>query len=360
VCFEVNLMLVTIANPTPVSQSPPVNPVLLLRPRLVAGWLGVTTRTLANWAAAGKVPFHRTQHGHLRFVVAELAPAVAAMGRVVPPPPASITQRYPQAVLAVVDPPDNDSSAVEPDQAGEDGQAGGQERTGHTPTASVQLGQFLVRQRFYGACDQTTAELFFDHGREPGHLVRQRHQAAKAICALCPILRDCRLVGRADPSLEGIWGGETRLERRQACHRGAHTGLPAEAGQKGRRLASVAAELARRDGLQAAARALGVPPATLRRVLALYSLGQLPGPASPSATPKGGEPAWPSAGRPPAATTTSRGRGSRSRSSSPSRAGPSPGPAVPAVQTTPATRPPDQPPISAGITFRPAPAKERK
>jgi WhiB family transcriptional regulator, redox-sensing transcriptional regulator len=290
-------MPVTIANPPPASQSPPVDPALLLRPGLVAGWLGVTTRTLANWAAAGKVPFHRTEHGHLRFVATELAPALAAMGRLVPPVPASITQRYPQTVVAVIDPPSNDCSAADPDQAGEDGQPAGQERTGHTPTASVQLGQFLVRQRFYGACGQATAELFFDDGREPGHLVRQRHQTAKAICALCPIMRDCRLVGRADPTLEGIWGGETQDERRQARRNGVHTGLPAQANQKGRRLAGVAAERARRDGLQAAATALGVPPATLRRVFALYGLNRPPSPpgpaspASPSATPKGGEPA---------------------------------------------------------------------
>ncbi len=209
-------MPVAVATLSPAAPSPPVDPALLLRPGLVAGWLGVTTRTPANWAAAGKVPFHRTEHGHLRFVAAELAPAVAAMGRVVPPLPASIAQRQPKAVLAVVGPPDSFASAAEPDQGGEDGQPSGQGRAVHTPTASVQVGQFLVRQRFYGACTQATAELFFDHGREPGHLVRQRHQAAKAICALCPILWECRLVGRADPTLVGIWGGETEADRHLA------------------------------------------------------------------------------------------------------------------------------------------------
>jgi len=340
VCFEVNPMPVAVATLSPAAPSPPVDPALLLRPGLVAGWLGVTTRTLANWAAAGKVPFHRTEHGHLRFVAAELAPAVAAMGRVVPPLPASIAQRQPKAVLAMVDPPDSPASAAEPDQGGEDGQPSGQGRAVHTPTASVQVGQFLVRQRFYGACTQATAELFFDHGREPGHLVRQRHQAAKAICALCPILWECSLVGRADPTLVGIWGGETEAERHLAHRTPSQTGLPAGENQEGRRLAGVAAELASRDGPDAAARALGIPPATLRRVFALYGLGQPSGPASPSATPKGGEPAWPPPGNPPAASI-SRCRGRQSRSSSPSRAGLSPDPAAAARQTTSATRPPD-------------------
>src|SRR6266536_775092 len=101
-------MPITIATPSPAGPSSPVDPALLLRPGLVAGWLGVTTRTLANWAAAGKIPFHRTPRGHLRFVAEELAPAVAAMGRVVPPLPASIArhQQHQAAVFGLVDPPD--------------------------------------------------------------------------------------------------------------------------------------------------------------------------------------------------------------------------------------------------------------
>jgi WhiB family transcriptional regulator, redox-sensing transcriptional regulator len=297
-------MAVTVAAPPPADQ--PVDPALLLRPGLVAGWLGVTTRTLANWAAGGKVPFHRNQHGHLRFVAAELAPAVAAMGRVVPPLPTSITERHPHAMPAVADPPDN--PAME-----EEGQPAGAERTGQTPIAGVQLGRFLVRQRFFGACDQATAELFFDEGHESGYRVRDRHQAAKAICALCPILGECRRVGRADPTLVGIWGGETQDERRQAHRHGLQDGLPAAGNQQGRRLA----------GVDAAATALRVPPATLRRVFALYGLDQPPGPAGSSAAPKGGEPPWPPAARRQApATTTQRScRGSTSRSSSRSRAG---------------------------------------
>ncbi len=50
-------MPITIANLSPAAPSSPVDPALLLRPGLVAGWLHVTTRTLANWAAAGKVPW---------------------------------------------------------------------------------------------------------------------------------------------------------------------------------------------------------------------------------------------------------------------------------------------------------------
>ncbi len=269
---------------SPAGPNSPVDPAVLLRPGPVAGWLGVTTRTLANWAAAGKIPFHRTERGHLRFLAEEMAPAVAAMGRVVPPLPASIAGRQRQgAVVAVVDPPDSPASAAEPNQPDEDEHPGGQARAGHTPTASVEVGAFLVKQRFSGACDQATAELFFDEGHKPGR-VRSRHQAAKAICALCPILLECRLVGRSDPSLEGIWGGETRDERRRA--RG---GLPTPGNPNGRLLAHRAFQHAQRAGLHAAADRAGVLVATLRRVFTLYGLDRQADTVASALTAAGGK-----------------------------------------------------------------------
>jgi len=205
------------------------------------------------------------------------------------------------------------------------------------------VGGFLLTQRHRGACTEDTAELFFDSGGLAGRAARKRQEQAKAICRLCPILHGCRAYARADPTLDGIWGGETTDERRQARRLTAGPDLPAGDNQEGRRLAGLAAQLAHRDGLAAAARALKVPPATLRRVLVLYGLDP-PDPAGPSASAKGGEPTWPPPGRraTSTSTTTSSRQGSRSRSSSPSRAGPPPGPAAPTRQTTrttPATRP---------------------
>jgi WhiB family transcriptional regulator, redox-sensing transcriptional regulator len=204
------------------------------------------------------------------------------------------------------------------------------------------VGGFLLTQRHRGACTEDTAELFFDSGGLAGRAARRVQEQAKAICRLCPILHGCRAYARADPTLDGIWGGETTDERRQARRLGIS--VPPGDNQEGRRLAGLAARLAHRDGLDAAAKALKVPPATLRRVLALYGLDQPPGPAGPPASAKGGEHPWPPPGRQATrtSTTTNSRQGSRSRSSSPSRAGPSPGPAAPARQTTsttPATRP---------------------
>jgi len=201
------------------------------------------------------------------------------------------------------------------------------------------LGGFLLTQRHRGACTEDTAELFFDSGGLAGRAARKREVQAKAICRLCPILHGCRAYARADPTLEGIWGGETSDERRQARRLASGPDRQAADNEEGRRLAGLAAQLAHRDGLAAAARALKVPPSTLRRVFALYGLDQPPDPAGPCASAKGGELAWPPPGRraTSTSTTTSSRQDSRSRSSSPSRAGPFPGLAAPIRQTTPTT-----------------------
>jgi WhiB family transcriptional regulator, redox-sensing transcriptional regulator len=221
------------------------------------------------------------------------------------------------------------------------------------------LGGFLLTQRHRGACTEQTAELFFDSGGLASRAARKLQEQAKAICRLCPVLQACRAYVRADPTLEGIWGGETHDERRTAHHTSTSAWLPAD-NQEGRRLAGLAAQLAHRDSLDVAARTLAVPPATLRRVFALYGLTQPPDPASPSTSVKGGEPPWPPPRRPQPATTTSRRRrGSKSRSSSPSRAGPSAEPAPAVCPMTPATRPPEPPPIPPESPPRPFRAKER-
>jgi WhiB family redox-sensing transcriptional regulator len=82
-----------------------------------------------------------------------------------------------------------------------------------------QVGGILLTQRHRGACTEQTAGLFFDDGRPAGRGIKARHEAAKAICRLCPILDACRAYARADPGLEGIWGGETQDERRSARRR---------------------------------------------------------------------------------------------------------------------------------------------
>jgi len=143
------------------------------------------------------------------------------------------------------------------------------------------MGGLLLAQRHRGACTEQTAALFFDDATTSSRASRANHQAAKAICRLCPILHPCRGYARADPTLEGIWGGETQTERHTARRTATPNPDPTGDNQQGRHLAGLAAQRAHRDGLHAAATAFKVPPATLRRVLGLYRLDQPPGPASP-------------------------------------------------------------------------------
>ena len=70
-----------------------------------------------------------------------------------------------------------------------------------------------------GTCRAEGRELF--HG-EPGEPVMARigrEEAAKRICARCPVLVECREhVLRAD-QLDGVWGGLTPVERRMILDR---------------------------------------------------------------------------------------------------------------------------------------------
>lgn len=63
-------------------------------------------------------------------------------------------------------------------------------------------------------CRDTDAETFFDPWTE---------DAAKRVCAACPLLAECRDWAESRPYLEvwGIWGGTNQDERRRARARAA-------------------------------------------------------------------------------------------------------------------------------------------
>ncbi len=70
----------------------------------------------------------------------------------------------------------------------------------------------------HGACKGKTAVFFPDvTGQPANNLVRQ----AKAICADCPVLAQCRsyAVTEGGANEPGVWGGMTRDERRIARRR---------------------------------------------------------------------------------------------------------------------------------------------
>jgi WhiB family transcriptional regulator, redox-sensing transcriptional regulator len=62
-----------------------------------------------------------------------------------------------------------------------------------------------------GACRTSDAELFFPLSPTPGQEAR-----AKAVCARCDVLPECREYAMRAGENEGIWGGMTPDERRRA------------------------------------------------------------------------------------------------------------------------------------------------
>ncbi len=65
------------------------------------------------------------------------------------------------------------------------------------------------------ACRELGSRLFFHPRGEQGPDRERRDEAAKEVCALCPVQRDClrHALEVAEPF--GIWGGLTARERRR-------------------------------------------------------------------------------------------------------------------------------------------------
>lgn len=64
-----------------------------------------------------------------------------------------------------------------------------------------------------GACRDTTPEPFFTPETERGRRRTDREQAAKAVCARCPVVQDCLDHALRVRESHGIWGGLTPSER---------------------------------------------------------------------------------------------------------------------------------------------------
>jgi WhiB family redox-sensing transcriptional regulator len=64
-----------------------------------------------------------------------------------------------------------------------------------------------------GACRGLPSEMFFHPDGERGLHRRIRESDAKAVCAICSVLAECRSHSLAVPELYGIWGGLGEEER---------------------------------------------------------------------------------------------------------------------------------------------------
>ncbi len=67
--------------------------------------------------------------------------------------------------------------------------------------------------QFEGACRTMPSEMFFHPDGERGPRRRNRENAAKAVCASCPVIQQCRAHALAVQEPYGIWGGLSEDDR---------------------------------------------------------------------------------------------------------------------------------------------------
>ena len=69
--------------------------------------------------------------------------------------------------------------------------------------------------QYEGACREVEPSVFFHPEGERGGTRRRRDEAAKAICARCPVIEQCREHALAVQEPYGVWGGLSEDERAQ-------------------------------------------------------------------------------------------------------------------------------------------------
>ncbi|UFU02349.1 WhiB family transcriptional regulator [Ruania suaedae] len=67
--------------------------------------------------------------------------------------------------------------------------------------------------QYQGACRETGDEQFFHPDGERGASRRRRDANAKAVCAQCPVIEQCREHALSVREPYGVWGGLSEDER---------------------------------------------------------------------------------------------------------------------------------------------------
>ncbi len=75
----------------------------------------------------------------------------------------------------------------------------------------------------HGACRDVDPDVFFHPSGERGPDKEDRDQAARAVCATCPVITDCRRHALAVREPYGVWGGLTIEDRERLITRGRAT-----------------------------------------------------------------------------------------------------------------------------------------
>ncbi|GAA1987058.1 WhiB family transcriptional regulator [Catenulispora subtropica] len=63
------------------------------------------------------------------------------------------------------------------------------------------------------ACHDYGSDLFFEPDNELRVVRARREQAAKRVCAACPVRAECLRFAESGPEVFGVWGGTTQRER---------------------------------------------------------------------------------------------------------------------------------------------------
>jgi WhiB family redox-sensing transcriptional regulator len=79
--------------------------------------------------------------------------------------------------------------------------------------------------QYKGACRDLDPEMFFHPDGERGPRRRNRENAAKAVCASCPVIAACRAHALAVQEPYGIWGGLSESDRTAILERQGVTPL---------------------------------------------------------------------------------------------------------------------------------------
>jgi WhiB family redox-sensing transcriptional regulator len=82
------------------------------------------------------------------------------------------------------------------------------------------------------ACQGYGSDLFFEPDNELRVVRARREQAAKKVCAECPVRSECLNFAESGPEVFGVWGGTTQRERaiRRRRRRRATSAPPNRAG----------------------------------------------------------------------------------------------------------------------------------
>lgn len=87
-------------------------------------------------------------------------------------------------------------------------------------------------------CRRDEAGLFFAPSKEPTAARLSREDAAKRVCAGCPVRVECREHALLQPEPYGVWGGLTAAERRILLARRRRRDMELNAARAARRIAA--------------------------------------------------------------------------------------------------------------------------